>query len=71
MLIVGGNNKIRYHNEAQLLFQNVVMIVCLDVHIDIGSSGYWSSEGCNTSRNHTDFVCRCNHLSFFAVLIVS
>ncbi|KAI5608593.1 adhesion G protein-coupled receptor G3-like, partial [Silurus asotus] len=32
-------------------------------------TGYWSSEGCNTTRNDTDFVCSCNHLSFFAVLI--
>ncbi|MCI4383160.1 hypothetical protein PGIGA_G00023070 [Pangasianodon gigas] len=33
------------------------------------NAGHWSSEGCNTSRNNTDFVCSCNHLSFFAVLI--
>ncbi|KAF4082919.1 hypothetical protein AMELA_G00134120 [Ameiurus melas] len=31
--------------------------------------GDWSSDGCNTSRNNTDFFCSCNHLSFFAVLI--
>uniref|UniRef100_A0A6Q2XMT6 G-protein coupled receptors family 2 profile 2 domain-containing protein n=1 Tax=Esox lucius TaxID=8010 RepID=A0A6Q2XMT6_ESOLU len=31
------------------------------------SSGKWSSEGCETSLNHGTFVCRCNHLSFFAV----
>ncbi|KAL6468916.1 hypothetical protein MHYP_G00224400 [Metynnis hypsauchen] len=31
--------------------------------------GSWSTEGCNTSRNNTDFVCECNHLSFFAVLV--
>lgn len=33
------------------------------------NTGRWSSDGCNTSRNNTDFVCSCNHLSFFAVLI--
>ncbi|XP_076879806.1 adhesion G-protein coupled receptor G5 [Brachyhypopomus gauderio] len=31
--------------------------------------GNWSTEGCNTTRNSTHFVCSCNHLSFFAVLI--
>ncbi|KAF5905095.1 adhesion G protein-coupled receptor G3-like [Clarias magur] len=35
------------------------------------TSGQWSSDGCNTTRNDTDFVCSCNHLSFFAVLISS
>lgn len=68
MLIIGGE---RYHYEVQLLFQDVIMIVYLDVHIAICSSGDWSSDGCNTSRNDIDFVCSCNHLSFFAVLIVS
>ncbi|XP_062869093.1 adhesion G protein-coupled receptor G3 [Trichomycterus rosablanca] len=33
------------------------------------SQGKWSSEGCSTSKNDTHFVCSCNHLSFFAVLI--
>ncbi|KAG7327284.1 hypothetical protein KOW79_008890 [Hemibagrus wyckioides] len=33
------------------------------------NTGHWSSDGCTTSKNNTDFVCSCNHLSFFAVLI--
>ncbi|XP_060796933.1 adhesion G protein-coupled receptor G3 [Neoarius graeffei] len=33
------------------------------------NSGHWSSDGCITSRNDTNFICSCNHLSFFAVLI--
>ncbi|XP_053369757.1 adhesion G protein-coupled receptor G3 isoform X2 [Clarias gariepinus] len=33
------------------------------------TSGIWSSDGCSTTRNDTHFVCSCNHLSFFAVLI--
>ncbi|TRY95084.1 hypothetical protein DNTS_004180 [Danionella cerebrum] len=32
-------------------------------------SGNWSTDGCETSMDNTDFVCSCNHLSFFAVLI--
>ncbi|KAG9267111.1 adhesion G-protein coupled receptor G5-like isoform X1 [Astyanax mexicanus] len=31
--------------------------------------GSWSTKGCNTTRNGTDFICECDHLSFFAVLI--
>ncbi|XP_064779511.1 adhesion G protein-coupled receptor G3-like [Oncorhynchus masou masou] len=33
--------------------------------------GDWSSEGCNTTLIHGEFVCSCNHLSFFAVLVNS
>ncbi|XP_016403323.1 adhesion G protein-coupled receptor G3-like [Sinocyclocheilus rhinocerous] len=31
--------------------------------------GNWSTDGCNTTIDSGDFVCSCNHLSFFAVLI--
>ncbi|KAM9832141.1 adhesion G protein-coupled receptor G3 [Neosynchiropus ocellatus] len=31
--------------------------------------GYWSTDGCNTSDTGSKFVCSCNHLSFFAVLV--
>lgn len=33
--------------------------------------GYWSTDGCITSYNGTEYICSCNHLSFFAVLVVS
>ncbi|XP_035537888.1 adhesion G-protein coupled receptor G1-like isoform X2 [Morone saxatilis] len=32
-------------------------------------TGHWSTEGCDTSDTGTEFVCSCNHLSFFAVLV--
>ncbi|XP_028999841.1 adhesion G-protein coupled receptor G1-like [Betta splendens] len=35
----------------------------------INGTGYWSTEGCNTSYVGTGFLCSCNHLSFFAVLV--
>ncbi|XP_017565258.2 adhesion G-protein coupled receptor G5-like [Pygocentrus nattereri] len=31
--------------------------------------GNWSTDGCKTTQNNTDFICECNHLSFFAMLI--
>ncbi|KAK2869485.1 hypothetical protein Q7C36_001356 [Tachysurus vachellii] len=33
------------------------------------NAGHWSSDGCTTNSNNKDFICNCNHLSFFAVLI--
>uniref|UniRef100_A0A672YKF0 Adhesion G protein-coupled receptor G3-like n=1 Tax=Sphaeramia orbicularis TaxID=375764 RepID=A0A672YKF0_9TELE len=32
--------------------------------------GNWSTEGCDTTIVGTDYICSCNHLSFFAVLVV-
>uniref|UniRef100_A0A087XNV9 Adhesion G protein-coupled receptor G3 n=1 Tax=Poecilia formosa TaxID=48698 RepID=A0A087XNV9_POEFO len=29
----------------------------------------WSTEGCNTTKTEDEFICSCNHLSFFAVLV--
>lgn len=34
-------------------------------------AGYWSAEGCNTSVTGTVVDCCCDHLSFFAVLVVN
>lgn len=46
----------------------------LNVHamcVCVCLSGNWSTDGCETRIENGDFVCSCNHLSFFAVLIVS
>ncbi|XP_075965995.1 adhesion G protein-coupled receptor G3 isoform X2 [Anarhichas minor] len=32
-------------------------------------TGYWNTSGCDTSNNGSEFICSCNHLSFFAVLV--
>uniref|UniRef100_A0A3P8QTG0 Adhesion G protein-coupled receptor G3 n=1 Tax=Astatotilapia calliptera TaxID=8154 RepID=A0A3P8QTG0_ASTCA len=32
-------------------------------------TGYWSNEGCDTNYTAHEFICSCNHLSFFAVLV--
>ncbi|XP_068455573.1 adhesion G-protein coupled receptor G1-like [Clinocottus analis] len=32
-------------------------------------TGHWSTAGCETSNTGSEFVCSCNHLSFFAVLV--
>ncbi|XP_015258618.1 PREDICTED: G-protein coupled receptor 56-like [Cyprinodon variegatus] len=32
-------------------------------------AGKWSTEGCETTKTDEEFICSCNHLSFFAVLV--
>ncbi|XP_041798437.1 adhesion G-protein coupled receptor G1-like isoform X2 [Chelmon rostratus] len=32
-------------------------------------TGHWSTDGCDTRDTGTEFICSCNHLSFFAVLV--
>ncbi|XP_035192377.1 adhesion G-protein coupled receptor G5 isoform X3 [Oxyura jamaicensis] len=35
-----------------------------------GSAGNWSSEGCETQHKEGTVVCLCNHLTYFAVLMI-
>ncbi|XP_003792625.1 adhesion G-protein coupled receptor G1 isoform X3 [Otolemur garnettii] len=37
----------------------------------LSSPGSWSSAGCETVRRETQTSCFCNHLTYFAVLMVS
>ncbi|XP_008066215.1 LOW QUALITY PROTEIN: adhesion G-protein coupled receptor G1 [Carlito syrichta] len=37
----------------------------------LSSPGKWSSAGCETIRKETQTSCFCNHLTYFAVLMVS
>ncbi|XP_076988668.1 adhesion G-protein coupled receptor G1 [Tamandua tetradactyla] len=37
----------------------------------LSSPGSWSSVGCDTIRQETQTSCHCNHLTYFAVLMVS
>ncbi|XP_068566810.1 adhesion G protein-coupled receptor G3-like [Cebidichthys violaceus] len=32
-------------------------------------TGYWNTDGCDTNDTGSEFICSCNHLSFFAVLV--
>ncbi|CAI5646264.1 unnamed protein product [Oreochromis niloticus] len=32
-------------------------------------TGYWSVKGCKTNKTGDEFICSCDHLSFFAVLV--
>ncbi|XP_059732587.1 adhesion G-protein coupled receptor G1 isoform X2 [Bos taurus] len=37
----------------------------------LSSPGSWSDAGCETIRRETQTSCRCNHLTYFAVLMVA
>ncbi|XP_034087786.1 adhesion G-protein coupled receptor G1-like isoform X2 [Gymnodraco acuticeps] len=37
-------------------------------HFNDGT-GVWSTDGCETSETGSEYICSCNHLSFFAVLV--
>uniref|UniRef100_A0A3Q0RJ53 Adhesion G protein-coupled receptor G3 n=1 Tax=Amphilophus citrinellus TaxID=61819 RepID=A0A3Q0RJ53_AMPCI len=41
-----------------------------DKEVKRHEKGYWSIEGCETTKTAEEFICSCNHLSFFAVLVV-
>ncbi|XP_050969883.1 adhesion G protein-coupled receptor G3 isoform X2 [Labeo rohita] len=43
--------------------------ICVYWHLDKNGKGNWRTDGCTTSIVNDSFVCSCNHLSFFAVLI--
>ncbi|XP_040981781.1 adhesion G-protein coupled receptor G5 isoform X2 [Aquila chrysaetos chrysaetos] len=36
----------------------------------VGSTGSWSREGCETMHREGTVICHCNHLTYFAVLLV-
>ncbi|NXI95464.1 AGRG5 protein, partial [Psophia crepitans] len=35
-----------------------------------GSAGSWSRDGCETTHREGTVICRCDHLTYFAVLLV-
>ncbi|XP_023492831.2 adhesion G protein-coupled receptor G3 isoform X2 [Equus caballus] len=50
------------------LFKNVTLS-CVFWDANKGSTGDWSSKGCSTELRAKETVCRCDHLTFFALLL--
>ncbi|KAM5297409.1 adhesion G protein-coupled receptor G3 [Glossophaga mutica] len=44
-------------------------LTCVFWDVTKGSTGDWSSEGCSTEFRAERTVCRCDHLTFFALLL--
>ncbi|XP_044037500.1 adhesion G-protein coupled receptor G1-like [Siniperca chuatsi] len=48
--------------------ENGMCVFWQESQLDNGT-GSWSTDGCDTSDKGNEFICSCNHLSFFAVLV--
>ncbi|XP_005608345.2 adhesion G protein-coupled receptor G3 isoform X1 [Equus caballus] len=46
-----------------------VTLSCVFWDANKGSTGDWSSKGCSTELRAKETVCRCDHLTFFALLL--
>ncbi|XP_054426253.1 adhesion G protein-coupled receptor G3 [Pteronotus mesoamericanus] len=44
-------------------------LTCVFWDVAKGTTGDWSSEGCSTELGAEGTVCRCDHLTFFALLL--
>ncbi|KAG1941340.1 adhesion G protein-coupled receptor G3 isoform X2 [Pimephales promelas] len=69
---LGKNEVHNLSQPVQLRFRNSSENesgLCVYWHLDENGRGNWRTDGCETSIDNGDFVCSCNHLSFFAVLI--
>ncbi|XP_040426815.1 LOW QUALITY PROTEIN: adhesion G-protein coupled receptor G1 [Cygnus olor] len=57
-----------FHNQ---LLRNVTLLCVFWQEDSTASSGNWDSYGCTTVEGDRQTYCRCNHLTYFAVLMVS
>ncbi|XP_016392381.1 adhesion G protein-coupled receptor G3-like [Sinocyclocheilus rhinocerous] len=68
-----GKNEVQNLSQpVQLRFINTNQSengTCVYWHLEKNGKGNWRTDGCKTTIVNGDFVCSCNHLSFFAVLI--
>ena len=51
------------------MYNNYNLYTCSQCQGSILFTGEWSTEGCETNFNSTSTVCRCNHLTHFAILL--
>ena len=45
------------------------LYICSKRQGNIFYAGQWSTDGCETSFTSNSTVCRCNHLTHFAILL--
>ncbi|XP_057348799.1 adhesion G protein-coupled receptor G3 isoform X2 [Manis pentadactyla] len=73
-LSLGGTPVTRLAEPLQMTFFHQlqppnVTLSCVFWDVTKGSTGDWSSKGCSTELRATGTVCRCDHLTFFALLM--
>ncbi|XP_072237095.1 adhesion G-protein coupled receptor G1-like [Leuresthes tenuis] len=75
LVVRAGNCPVRNLTQPiKLFFSHDKMVgkgTCMfwQVSEDASGAGQWSADGCITSNTGAEFICSCNHLSFFAVLV--
>ncbi|XP_057688089.1 adhesion G protein-coupled receptor G3-like [Corythoichthys intestinalis] len=73
LVVQAGSNPLQNLPEPVTLTfkynETVVNGTCVFWEDEDNGSEFWSTYGCNTSNTGSEFVCHCNHLSFFAVLV--
>ncbi|KAM8799431.1 adhesion G-protein coupled receptor G5-like [Eudromia elegans] len=63
--------EIQFWHDKVLDTSNATCVFWRDGAAGSGSLGSWSSEGCETLHSQGTVLCRCNHLTYFAVLLVA
>ncbi|KAI3377619.1 hypothetical protein L3Q82_008775, partial [Scortum barcoo] len=76
LAVRAGNHPVSNLSEPIILtfkhdkqVENGTCVFWQESDVEDSQTGHWSTDGCATSHNGTEFICSCNHLSFFAVLV--
>ncbi|XP_029980194.1 adhesion G protein-coupled receptor G3 [Sphaeramia orbicularis] len=73
LVVRAGNIPVKNLSQpVKLIFKHNKLVpngVCVFWQESEGVPSNWSTEGCDTTIVGTDYICSCNHLSFFAVLV--
>ncbi|XP_036897530.1 LOW QUALITY PROTEIN: adhesion G protein-coupled receptor G3 [Sturnira hondurensis] len=73
-LSVGRTGVTRLMEPLEITFSHQrqppnMTLTCVFWDVTKGSTGDWSSKGCSTELRAERTVCRCDHLTFFALLL--
>ncbi|XP_040471688.1 adhesion G-protein coupled receptor G5 [Falco naumanni] len=61
--------EIQFWHDMMLDASNATCVFWLP-GADAGSTGNWSTEGCRTTHREGTVICHCDHLTYFAVLLL-
>ncbi|XP_008150517.1 adhesion G protein-coupled receptor G3 [Eptesicus fuscus] len=73
-LSLGGMRVTALQEPVEITFSHPrqppnVTLTCVFWDVTKGSTGDWSSKGCSTEPGAQATVCRCDHLTFFSLLL--
>ncbi|KAK1330676.1 hypothetical protein QTO34_010876 [Cnephaeus nilssonii] len=75
-LSLGGMRVTALQEPVEITFSHPrqppnMTLTCVFWDVTKGSTGDWSSKGCSTEPGAQATVCRCDHLTFFSLLLVT